>query len=99
LGELKRADYVLSLRREKNQSEVPKFFFERRCLFFAGEEGHELFQARVRSKTTKSPYPWAPVFDGEIKGPWTKYTTVWRVARQMPSGRYLDESLDNFFFW
>jgi len=60
ISELARTNYVLTLRREKGITDTPKYFFERRCVFFSAEEGHELFQARVRSKETKPTLPWTP---------------------------------------
>jgi hypothetical protein len=99
VNELARTASVLELRREKGLTSVPKYFFERRCLFFATENGHELFQAKIKAKPTKSEIVWKPVFDGQIPGPWTKYTTVWRVAQPMPSRAFLDPTADDYFFW
>jgi hypothetical protein len=99
ISELARTDYVLSRRFEKGVSEEPKHFFERRCVYFSTEAGHERFQERLRSKATKSPIAWAPVFDGEIVGPWSKYATVWRVAHRMPSMAYLDRTITDHLFW
>lgn len=73
---------------------------ERRILYFALPEGHETFQQRLSSKTATSAAPARPkpVIDAELRGPWTRYATVWRVLYPMPGMAYLDPE-QNFFFW
>jgi ribosomal protein S12 methylthiotransferase accessory factor YcaO len=70
---------------------------ERRSLFFAREEGHELFLERLRSHPTKAPPALRLVFDGSIPGPWTRYADVWRVIYAPPSDRFLGLD-ENYFF-
>jgi hypothetical protein len=38
------------------------------------------------------------VFDGEITGPWSEFTTVWRVAIEPPTMEFLQKR-DDWFFW
>ena len=70
---------------------------ERRSLFFALEEGHELFLERLRSAPTKAPLAPKLVFDGAIPGPWSRYADVWRVVYAPPSDRFLGMD-ENYFF-
>ena len=77
--------------------EVPNCF-ERRCLYFAGEEGHAEFLRRVFDRKPHREAVWSVKFDGELPGPWSKYATVWRVVADMPSREYLDPK-SSFFFW
>jgi len=69
---------------------------ERRSLFFALEEGHELFLERLRSHRTKAVALPRLVFDGAIPGPWSRYADVWRVVYEPPSDRFL--SMDENYF-
>ena len=69
---------------------------ERRSLFFALEEGHELFLERLRSHCTKSAASPRLVFDGSIPGPWSRYADVWRVVYEPPSDRFLGMD-ENYF--
>jgi hypothetical protein len=71
---------------------------ERRSLFFALEEGHELFLARLRSRPHKPRLPPVLVFDGPILGPWTRYADVWRVVYAPPNDRFLSTD-ENYFLW
>jgi ribosomal protein S12 methylthiotransferase accessory factor YcaO len=71
---------------------------ERRSLFFAREEGHELFLERLRSRPTKAPAEPKLVFDGPVPGPWGRYTDVWRVVYAPPSNRFLSMD-ENYFMW
>jgi hypothetical protein len=77
--------------------DVPNYF-ERRCLHFAGEEGHAEFLRRVFDRRPLRESVWSVKFDAEIVGPWSKYATVWRVMPEMPSREYLDPK-NPFFFW
>ncbi len=70
---------------------------ERRSLFFALEEGHELFLERVRSQPTRTATP-KLVFDGPVPGPWSRYADVWRVVYEPPSRRFLGME-ENYFLW
>lgn len=96
--ELARNEFVVTYHKIRGGRDDVKDFFERRCLYFATPEGHEEFLARVHSQPEKPVQPWEPVFDGEIRGPWSKYATVWRTAVRMPTLDFLDRRL-NFFFW
>jgi len=69
---------------------------ERRSLFFASVEGHELFQERVCSGITKPPARPRLIYDGPIPGPWTRYADVWRVVYAPPSDRFLSND-ENYF--
>jgi hypothetical protein len=96
--EVARAEYVLTAHRAKGAIVKPADFFERRVLWFAGEIGAEAFQRRVHSRPTKSVKAWRPVFDGEIPGPWSRWSTVWRCCLTMPTDEFLEPE-SNFFFW
>ncbi len=72
--------------------------FERRCLYFAGEEGHAEFLRRVFDRKPHREAAWSVTFDGELPGAWSKYATVWRVVPDMPSREYLDPKA-SCFFW
>jgi ribosomal protein S12 methylthiotransferase accessory factor YcaO len=76
---------------------MPSNVFERRCLFFASDEGHELFRERLeRSAVSAMPRP-SVICDSEITGPWSEYATVWRFALRPPSDGYLHGD-DRYFF-
>jgi len=72
---------------------------ERRSVFFAQPEGHEMFLERLRSRP-EVPAKLEPplVFDGPVPGPWDKYAAVWRVCYQPPSVRFLGQDT-RYFFW
>jgi hypothetical protein len=71
--------------------------FERRNLFFATEEGHELFQQRIAQRVSQ-PMPRPEVLcDRAIPGPWEDYATVWRFALRPLSDGYLRGG-DRYFF-
>jgi hypothetical protein len=76
---------------------IPTNIFERRCLFFASEEGHELFQERLAQKSTGSMPRHEVICDAEIPGPWSDYATVWRFALRPPSDGYLRGG-ERYFF-
>lgn len=71
--------------------------FERRCVFFSTEEGHDRFLRRIGAQPRQA---WRPrlVVDAEIPGPWSAYATVWRVLFQPPVEDFLNDELD-FFLW
>ena len=71
---------------------------ERRSIFFALEEGHELFLERLRSPAAKAAPEPRLVFDGFIPGPWSRYADVWRVVYVPPSDRFLSMD-ENYFLW
>lgn len=68
---------------------------ERRSLFFAQPEGHELFVERLRTPARATARP-KLVYDGPVPGPWTKYADVWRVVYEPPSRRFLGAE-ENYF--
>ena len=92
------AEHVLVVHRAKGALGTPANFLERRVLFFAGEEGAELFGRRLLARQSKPALPWRPLFDGEIPGPWARWATVWRCCVQMPTDEFLAADAD-FFFW
>jgi ribosomal protein S12 methylthiotransferase accessory factor YcaO len=71
--------------------------FERRCLFFASEEGHALFQERLARRADGRPPAVDVICDREIPGPWSDYATVWRFALRPPSDGYLRGG-ERYFF-
>ena len=76
---------------------APSNIFERRCLFFASEEGHALFQERLAQPASGSmPRP-DVICDREIPGPWSRYATVWRFALRPPSDGYIHGG-ERYFF-
>lgn len=96
--ELARNEFVVGYYKLRSVvREVPNCF-ERRCLYFAGEEGHAEFLRRVFDRKPHREATWSVKFDGELPGPWSKYATVWRVVTDMPSREYLDPK-SSFFFW
>jgi hypothetical protein len=96
--ELARNEFVVGFYKLTNaMREVPNCF-ERRCLYFAGEEGHGEFLRRVFDRRPHRESKWSVLFDGEVTGPWSKYATVWRVMPDMPSREYLDPK-STCFFW
>lgn len=98
--ELARHEWVLRswwLGRVAGQKPQPVSIFERRCLHFASEQGHEQFQQRLARKA-QGPQPKAEVIcDRDIPGPWDDYATVWRFALRPPSDGYLRGG-DGYFF-
>lgn len=75
----------------------PKHLFERRCVYFGTEEGHELFQWRLGTKFSGRSLQPEVICDAEIPGPWSDYATVWRFALRPPSDGFLRGG-DRYFF-
>jgi len=75
----------------------PKSIFDKRMMFFATEEGHQLFQARLRTRSSCRPPPADVICDAHIPGPWNDYATVWRFALRPPSNGYLHGG-ERYFF-
>ncbi|HET7538132.1 MAG TPA: hypothetical protein VFJ90_16845, partial [Candidatus Didemnitutus sp.] len=71
---------------------------ERRSVFFASPEGHELFLERLRSRPHRVQSVPKLVFDGPIPGEWDRYASVWRVVYAPPSERFLSND-GRYFFW
>lgn len=99
--ELARHDLVLRAFRLSEASGLraaPTNLFEQRSLFFASEEGHDLFFQRLhRSADGVMPKP-IVACDREIPGPWTDYAKVWRFALRPTSDGFLKGGT-NYFFW
>lgn len=99
--ELARHEYVLGLHRISkgvSMPEAPSDLFERRALFFSTPEGHALFQERLHRKARGSGYRASIVHDTEIRGPWSRYASVWRVLIDPPSKDFLADT-EKYFFW
>jgi len=80
------------------EKKMPTNLFERRCLFFASDEGHELFCRRLRTRAKGSSPRATVVCDRDIPGPWARYATVWRFALRPPSAEFLGMD-ERYFFW
>ncbi len=99
--ELARHEWVLRawwLAFAAGEKEPPTSLFERRCLFFATEEGHEAFRERLRERASAAMPQAVVACDRDIPGPWADYATVWRFALQPPGEGYLGGD-DRYFFW
>ncbi len=72
--------------------------YEQRCLHYSGAEGHAEFQERLKTGEQGRAPAWKPIFDGEIPGRWSHWTTVWRYCVEMPTYDFLD-TRRRFFFW
>jgi hypothetical protein len=98
--ELARHEWVLRARwlsLAAGERQVPTNIFERRCLFFASDEGHALFQERLaRPASGRMPAP-EVICDCDIPGPWDEYATVWRFALRPLSDGYLRGG-ERYFF-
>ncbi len=97
--ELARHEYVMRLHRlsKRLDSAEPTDLFERRALFFSGEEGYELFRERIgrsRGRMFSAPI----VHDAEITGTWSRYAVVWRVLIEPPTRSFLADT-ERYFFW
>lgn len=76
---------------------TPRHVLERRCLFFATDEGHALFLDRLH-RPTSGPAPRPEIVcDSDIPGPWDQYATVWRFALRPPTDGFLRGG-DRYFF-
>jgi hypothetical protein len=76
---------------------APANIFEQRCIFFASDEGFELFQERLGTRVS-GPAPRPEVIcDRDIPGPWDQYATVWRFALRPLSDGYLRGG-ERYFF-
>jgi hypothetical protein len=100
VAELARHEWVLRsswLAFIAGKRQVPTNIFERRCLFFATDEGHDLFQQRLaRKASARMPCP-EVICDRDIPGPWAEYATVWRFALRPASDGYLRGG-ERYFF-
>lgn len=74
---------------------------EKRFLFFSSRPGHAKFLERiVDSINTPLAHCIKPriLFDAEILGEWSRYTTVWRCVLEPISDRRLGQASDYFLF-
>lgn len=103
LVELVRSELVLRRHRSLNPGPIERSLatvtdlFERRCLFFSTAAGFRAVISRGRQFVREWRRP-RVVFDGEITGPWTEFTTVWRVVLEPPTNEFLQRR-DDWFFW
>ncbi|MEM7791731.1 MAG: hypothetical protein AAF546_10045 [Verrucomicrobiota bacterium] len=72
--------------------------YERRILFFSRDRGKRLFLDRMLREVKSSPQSISLLFDGQVKGPWDKYASVWRTIIEAPNKEYLSDRED-YFFW
>lgn len=98
LVHLARCEQTITRHKIMARSQPISGYRERRCLHFASPDGHREFLDRLEAGPDKPAPKWAPFFDGEIKGPWSHYATVWRTVLHMPTGDFVDPRL-NFFYW
>jgi hypothetical protein len=100
IAELARHEWVMRARwlaEVGGERKVATNIFERRSLFFASDEGHELFQERLARKASgNQPRP-EILCDSAIPGPWDEYATVWRFALRPSSDGYLRGG-ERYFF-
>lgn len=99
--ELVRAQFVIGRYERRHADGAPAStkpgLFERRCLYFAGTEGHARFHARLQQSKSRTASQHV-LFDGEVPGPWSEYAHVWRVLLEPAHPEFLDNR-DDFFFW
>lgn len=79
------------------QTPAPTNIFERRCIFFASDEGHELFQQRLGTTPRGAPPRPEVICDRALPGPWDQYATVWRFALRPLSDGYIRGG-ERYFF-
>lgn len=96
--ELARAEFVNASQRAKGFLAEAANHLERRAVFFAGEAGYARVKERLARGADRAAPTWRVRFDGELPGPWSRWTTVWRCVVDMPSRAYLNAD-ELFFFW
>lgn len=98
--ELARHEWILRgswLATAAGEPPVASNIFEQRCLFFATNEGHELFRERLARKPSgRAPQP-EVICDADLPGPWDEFATVWRFALRPPSDGYIRGG-ERYFF-
>lgn len=74
--------------------------FEKRLVWFSSQDGHDEFERIVSKTLNKKIMCREPktITDTQIIGPWSKYSTVWRILYQCSNYDYLTEKVDVFFF-
>lgn len=101
VAELSRSEWILRsawMATVAGEKIEPTNVFERRCLFFASDEGHELFRERLEQRPAAgTPLPAEIICDREIPGPWEVFATVWRFALRPLSDGYLRGG-ERYFF-
>ncbi len=100
LVELARHEWLLRsvwLARVAGQTIAPVHLLERRCLFFASDEGHALFLQRVAARAVGVAAGPDVICDRDIPGPWSKFATVWRFALRPISDGFVSGG-DRYFF-
>ncbi len=100
VAELARHEWILRaawLSAAAGERRAPSNIFERRCLFFATEEGHDLFQQRLTQTSFRRMPATEVLCDADLPGPWDAYATVWRFSLRPPSDGYLHGG-DRYFF-
>lgn len=98
--ELARHEWILRsrwLNRFAGEVVAPSNIFERRLVFFATEEGHELFRRRATARPGRSAPKPEVICDREVPGPWSRYATVWRFAYRPLTDGYLRGG-ERYFF-
>jgi len=98
--ELARHEWVLRswwLARLAGEPRTPSNVFEQRTLFFATEEGFEVFNRRVEQGASGTAPDIDVLCDCELPGPWSDYATVWRFALRPPSDGHVHGGKDYFF--
>jgi hypothetical protein len=75
----------------------PVSIFEKRIVFFASDEGHELFQGRLRGGVAGPALRAEVLCDAHLPGPWDDYATVWRFALRPISDGYIRGG-ERYFF-
>jgi hypothetical protein len=82
---------------ESHTNPRPKDRFEQRAIFFSSPKGHETFLKRMEGMEVTKSFP-DKICDRPIRGPWDKYTSVWRFAFRPPSNRFYTDGAE-YFFW
>lgn len=88
--------YALAGRQHDGEGDMHPI--EQRSLFFASDEGYEVFQQRVAGGVVGRRAKPRIVFDGAVPGPWQRYAHVWRVLFEPPSLRFLSRERE-YFLW
>ena len=97
--ELKRNEEVLStLEPNPDINTLTNDYDEKRLVFFSTSEGHRLFLNKVKASVNEININYTvpkKIIDCEIIGPWSKYTTVWRILFEAKT--YFNYKDLNFF--
>lgn len=98
--ELARHEWVLRsawLATVAGEPMTPTNIFERRCLFFGSDEGHDVFREHLAQKASGPPPQPEILCDADIPGPWDEFATVWRFALRPLTDGYLRGG-ERYFF-